>query len=148
MTDNFLLSLILIWAILCISHCKKQNDSEKIGEIHSITKTDTSILANIIFSECSICPPIEKLATGSVVLNRIKDGRWGCTIEDVVYYPNQFHGTGGNWQTNKECMDIARYLLINGSVDPEPLYFFQTYRKEFTKNLTTLYKLKYHYFAK
>ena len=110
---------------------------------------DTLYIAKVIYSECSICPLSEKLLIGSVVLNRVKDGRWGNCVEDVVFYPNQFYQASGgtNWKTNEECYRIARILMSYGSVDSLVLYFFQDFNKTKKKKIKIRVREKYHIFA-
>ena len=56
---------------------------------------EVEILANILFSETKDIEDAKHIA--NVVLNRTKrPERFGSTIEEVVFAPNQFSGIGGN----------------------------------------------------
>lgn len=111
---------------------------------------DTLTLSKVIHSECSICPISEQLLIGSVVLNRVLDGRWGSTIDSVVYYPNQFYQASGgeNWESTDKSYQIARFLMVYGTIDASPLYFFKTFDKSFTHKLKITVREKHHIFAK
>lgn len=140
--------LSIFWFLLgCFLGRTSINSPEKQEVCFS---EDTLNLAKVIFSECSICPVSEQLLIGSVPINRVKDGRWGSTLEQVIYSPSQFYQANGgkNWKTDEKCYKIAQFLLTFGSINSEPLYFFQTYEKNFTKKLTIIIKEKYHIFAK
>lgn len=108
---------------------------------------DTLNLARILFSECDRCDFGEKLLIGSVVLNRLQDGRWGNSIHEVIHSPNQFHGIDGNWKTDSIHYTIARYLMVFGPVSTVPIYFFRGRTKPFTNKVKVFYEAKYHTFA-
>lgn len=141
----FLLSVIY-WETCIRKELISTGIHDKTKIIYSL---DTMNIANVIYSECSICPLSEKLLIGSIPINRLKDGRWGKSLDEVIFSPNQFYQANGgkNWKTNEECLNIARFIMIYGPVDSLPLYFFQSFEKSFTKKLTVLYKEKYHIFA-
>ena len=129
---------------ICFSLSKKK--SQKVEK--QVYNIDTLLLAKIMYSECSICPISEKLLAGSVVLNRVRDGRWGRSISEVVFCENQFHGTtGDNWTFDRPHYQLARFLMVYGPIDTMPLYFYGKTNKQFVNKLNLLYKEKYHIFA-
>lgn len=137
---------IVCVGVVAMRQCEKNlinNERKKVCTYNY----DTLNLARVLFSECDKCDFGEKLLIGSVVLNRLKDGRWGNSIHEVIHAPNQFHGTDGNWTTDSAHYVIARYLLTFGPISSVPLYFFQGRTKPFTKKLRVFYEAQYHTFA-
>ena len=90
------------------------------------TDTDLDILSHVICGEAEGCSRDMKLSVGSVVLNRVKDERFPETIEEVVFQEGQYSCTwDGNYyrQPSEDTIDIAKYLLNNGSVlEPEVVW--------------------------
>lgn len=52
--------------------------------------SDSYLLACLISMEAGYEPYEGQLAVANVVLNRLKSGKWGSTMADVIYAPNQF----------------------------------------------------------
>lgn len=111
--------------------------------------TDATLLSTAIFGECSVCDDAEKRRTGSVVLNRLRDGRWGKTLHDVIYAPGQFDSVcGDNWNTDHRHYTIAKELIYNGPTDSSSLYFAQN--KSFFKRfgIKILGRERFHIFGR
>lgn len=83
------------------------------------TSRDAECLAKNIYHEAGVESHKGKLAVGQVTLNRVKTGRWGDSICDVVYAKAQFSWTldpekrkekpkGELWDESKEA---AREIL-------------------------------------
>ena len=63
---------------------------QTILNLSGATADDLYLLANIIYCEAG-CEPYEgKVAVGSVVMNRVRDGAYPNTIRDVIYDKGQF----------------------------------------------------------
>lgn len=136
------------WYLLNYTKDEQIKHNKQIKKVYSESK-DTILLACLMYSECSICPIGEKLLTGSVVLNRMKDGRWGCNMLEVLFASGQFKGTQGyNWTTDSYHMQLARFLMTFGSINETPLYFLDKQKdKNLLRKLKIFSKEKYHTFA-
>lgn len=90
------------------------------------TEEDVYILSHLIYGEAGSNSKELKIGVGSVVLNRVKDKRFPNTIKDVVFQNGQYACTwDGNYnkKPNKESIEIAIFLLENGSQYPEYVIF-------------------------
>lgn len=86
------------------------------------TKADAECLAKNIYHEAGIEPVEGKFAVAQVTLNRLKEGRWGNSICDVVYAKAQFSWT--LWKKKRmenpkgelwaESQMVATYVLDKG----------------------------------
>jgi len=56
------------------------------------------LMARTILGEAGNQSPEGQLAVGAVIRNRLQSGRWGDTVEDVLFAPKQFEP----WETRKE----------------------------------------------
>lgn len=65
----------------------------KTTETVSVTDEDMQCLAKNIFHEAGVEGRDGKIAVAQVTLNRVKSGRWGKSICDVVYAKAQFSWT-------------------------------------------------------
>lgn len=92
----------------------------------SYTDEDLYILSHVIYGEASGRSWEHQIGVGSVVLNRVKDNRFPNTIKDVVFQKGQYACTrDGNYnkKPNQQAIDVAIYLLENGSQYPEYVIF-------------------------
>lgn len=87
------------------------------------SNSDIDLLARVINSEAgsSWHTDEHQRAVGSVVLNRVADGRFPNTIRDVVYQKGQY-GCVSNGMINRtpsqRAIDNAKYLIENGVTIP------------------------------
>lgn len=106
----------------------KINNTENM--VYNITSAEREMLARLVYLEANTESLECQKAIVSVVINRWQSGYWGDTLEDVVYYPNQFsparlidQTTPTN--TNYQAVD---YVLKNGTtVENFVLYFRASY---------------------
>jgi len=83
---------------------------------------DILMLANLLFSETK--DPDDAKAIAHVVKNRVANGKWGGTLQEVVYAPAQFSGVNTKeWQkatsgkfTKDEENIYKRFLIISKGV--------------------------------
>lgn len=128
---KILLSMVLVLLVLfsetafaCWGEEEERAAQEAIYETESeicINEDDLYALAHIIMGEGESCCWEYKVATGSVVLNRVADERFPSTVIGVKNDPNQWAPTwdGRYWlEPNQECWDAAEYVLVNGSQLP------------------------------
>ncbi len=97
-------------------------------------KADLYLLAAITYCEAGVEPYEGQLAVANVVLNRLRSGKYGSTLEDVIYAPYQFTGcqlssfswalkTGGS----ESCLKAAREALEGNNNIGGCLYFRATW---------------------
>lgn len=99
---------------------------ESCSNIYIITPTgareeNETLLAALIYSEAGASYE-DKLAVGTVVMNRLKMHLYGAlTLEDVIYEPNQFEGTKtANFKNAlangapAQCRQVAYEILYEG----------------------------------
>jgi N-acetylmuramoyl-L-alanine amidase len=85
------------------------------------------MLARLVYREANIESLECQIAVVSVVINRWQDGRWGDTLEDVIYSPHQFSPSGLLYKTtpNETNYEAVDYVLKNGSIFPKYVMFFR-----------------------
>lgn len=90
------------------------------------TEDELYILSHTIYGEASGCSYEHKLYVGSVILNRVNSKHYPNSIEDVVFQQGQYACTwDGNYDKtpDKETIEIAEYLLSNGSQIPDNVVY-------------------------
>lgn len=95
-----------------------------LNEEPAISEKDRELMARVVMSEASILPIEGKQAVAQTILNRLADGRWGDTIEEVVNYPNAY-STADNGEPTAEC-----YYAVDGAIEypetfPTDMYYFR-----------------------
>jgi spore germination cell wall hydrolase CwlJ-like protein len=124
------------------------------------TEADKECLAKNIFHEAGIEPVEGKFAVAQVTLNRLREGRWGDSICDVVYARAQFSWTlkprlvnqqprGILWE---ESRMVAKRVLVNGYRVPS-LATSNHYHADYVdplwrKSMTRIKKIGQHIFYK
>lgn len=96
-----------------------------------ITEENIIFLAKLIHCEAEGHTEEGKLAVGTVVVNRLFDGRFGDTIIEVIESPNQFSPvtTGKIYRTSytDEDYDAAKKVLVDGYRSfPAYVFYFQS----------------------
>ena len=124
------------------------------------TTADAQCLAKNIYHEAGVEPIEGKFAVAQVTLNRLKTGRWGHSICDVVYSKAQF-----SWTLNKrkvreqpkgelwaESQAVARTVLDKGVRVPslaQSTYYHADYVKPlWTKSVVKIQQIGQHIFYK
>ena len=93
------------------------------------------MLSHILHGECGsdTCPDEMQIATGSVLLNRIKSDYFPDTMKECIFQKNQYSCTrkgGGYWQEPTErTIANAKWLLENGSQLPEKVLFQSQFKQ-------------------
>ena len=83
------------------TYIRKQEEERKAAEeaariaaekaaAEAAAQADKELLASLIFCEAGNQPYEGQVAIGAVVMNRLRSGRYGNTIADVIYAPGQF----------------------------------------------------------
>ncbi|WP_231506344.1 cell wall hydrolase [Paenibacillus sp. UNC451MF] len=94
---------------------------------HSLNREELDILAKVIYSEARGESYEGQVAVGAVVMNRIQSGKYGDTIEDVVFQKGAFTAVAdGQYSLTP---DSTAYMAAQDAVrgwDPtnDSLYYF------------------------
>ena len=124
------------------------------------TTADAQCLAKNIYHEAGVEPIEGKFAVAQVTLNRLKQGRWGHSICDVVHSKAQF-----SWTLNKrkvreqpkgelwaESQAVARTVLDKGVRVPslaQSTYYHADYVNPlWTKSVVKIQQIGQHIFYK
>lgn len=136
--------LVLIFIVTAMFIDRKYFQNSSVDYCNDqCNNNDTLLLAKIMFSECSVCTTMEALLIGSVVLNRVKDGRWGSTIDSVVHSVGQFHGVDSkNWYTDSTHYKLAVFLMTFGPISKVPIYFNGKTDKDYINRIKP-YKIQF-----
>ena len=96
--------------------------------IHNITSSEREMLARLIYREANTESLECQIAVASVVINRWQDGRWGQTLGEVVYSPEQFSPADLLYKTTPTETNYAAvdYVLKNGSILPKYCMYFRS----------------------
>ena len=123
------------------------------------------LLATVLFSETKDIQ--DAIAIANVIMNRLKrPKRFGETLEDVVYAPNQFSGVNseewkkvekGNLTKEEEIIfnqfkDISKGVIMGNIIDPtggaDHYYNPELADPSWGKIYPETYKTKYHRYLK
>lgn len=99
---------------------------EKTDYIIPVTDEDIDLMARVVMSEASILPIEGKQMVATTIVNRVLDGRWGETVEEVVNYPNAY-STADNGEPTEQCYE-AVYASLTYKAFPEDLLYFRSGR--------------------
>lgn len=103
------------------------NTAQESKYAYDITSVEREMLARLVYREANTESIECQEAIVSVAINRWQDGRWGDTLEEVVYAKDQFspanllYCTTPN-ETNYEAVDE---VIQNGCTIPEYVLFFR-----------------------
>ncbi|MBE3589664.1 MAG: cell wall hydrolase [Firmicutes bacterium] len=94
-----------------------------------VTPAERELLAHLVHAEAGNQPLSGRIAVAAVVLNRVKSGRFGRTVADVIYAPGEFESVGNYYFTSDPptAEDREAVALALQGVDPSrgALYFFE-----------------------
>ena len=93
---------------------------------YNITSMEREMLARLVHREANTESLECQMAIVSVVINRWQDGRWGETIEDVIYSPNQFTPANLLYKTTPTELNYTAVDLVlqNGcTLSPYVMFF-------------------------
>lgn len=120
---------------------------------YKISNEERELLARLVHCEASVCGTQCKYDVISVVFNRLESGKWGNTLEEVIYYKNAFTpATGGKLeQTTPTKADYAAvdYVVKNGPTIPTYVRYFRTdydFRWEGYENYKVIDNVYFGYF--
>lgn len=130
---GIILLLILCMVIIPPKVEIKEVEKEIIVEVvkeptykYNITSTEREMLARLVYREANIESLECQMAVVSVVINRWQDGRWGDTLEDVIYSPHQFTPANLLYKTTPTELNYTAVDLVLQSgctLEPYVMYF-------------------------
>lgn len=112
----------------------KEVEKEVIVEVekestytYNVTSTEREMLARLVYREANIESLECQMAVASVVINRWQDGRWGDTLEEVIYSPYQFTPANLLYKTTPTELNYTAVDLVlqNGCTLPPYVMFFR-----------------------
>jgi N-acetylmuramoyl-L-alanine amidase len=107
-----LLALLLIRQEIRLDMVEERlDDIILVREAINYTKNDVECLTRNIYYEAGVEDERGKYAVGHVTVNRLKTGRWGNTICQVVYAPKQF-----SWTLSKQLGRPDRALWAKSEI--------------------------------
>lgn len=120
--------------IRAVTDWKEEQIRKEEEKKEEAMKADLYLLAAITYCEAGVEPYEGQLAVANVVLNRLHSGRYGSTLEDVIYAPYQFTGcklssfswalqTGGS----DSCLQAAREALEGKNNIGDCMFFRATW---------------------
>ena len=103
----------------------------------SMTEDEIYLLATIIYTEAGNQEYAGMLAVANVILNRMETGRWGSTLEDVVFAKGQFGGAAPELIARAQAKGIPEICYkaardaIGGRNNIGTFRFFRTTRSAY-----------------
>ena len=117
---------------------------------YEYTEFERSVFIQIVYREVGTQSDECQRAVASVILNRLRKGRWGNTLIDVITSQNQFAPCGGykdqgkaltelfskvpdskgDYANYQRCANAVDYVMKNGNTIPYYVMYFQ-YQKHF-----------------
>lgn len=96
--------------------------------VYDITSTEREMLARLVYQEANTESLECQMAVASVVINRWRDGRWGDTLEEVIYSPYQFTPANLLYKTTPTELNYTAVDLVlqNGCILSPYVMFFRT----------------------
>ena len=90
-----------------------------------VTLEELELMSRVVMSEASTEPYISKVSVAKVMINRVKDGRWGNSMYEVINYPNAF-STADNGDITDECRAAVIQALEGAAAFPEDMLYFRS----------------------
>lgn len=116
-----------------IVEVEKETVVEVIKEptyVYNITSVEREMLARLVYREANTESLECQMAIVSAVINRWQNGRWGDTIEEVIYSPYQFTPANLLYKTTPTELNYTAVDLVlqNGcTLEPYVMYFRTDY---------------------
>ena len=94
--------------------------------IYNITSAEREMLARLVYREANIESLECQMGIVSVVINRWQDGKWGNTLEEVIYSPYQFTPANLLYKTTPTELNYTAVDLVlqhGCTLEPYVMYF-------------------------
>ena len=102
----------------------------KIADMLSATEDEIYLMAACVAMEAGDDSYEDKLAVASCIVNRVKSGKWGKTISDVIYADGQFPGASSGLLDkylakgpSKSCIKATKDALAGSNNIGDYLFF-------------------------
>lgn len=89
------------------------------------TEQEIELMCRVCMSEASVSCFDEKQAVVATILNRLDSGKWGNSIEEVIFYPNAY-STKNNGEPNEDCYEAVMAAIEYRESFPSDMYYFRT----------------------
>lgn len=146
---NFLILVIptifLMASIFIMMEHKNKVDIIKnnLRSYHSYKSVkEIELISRVINQEVSGCSVYDKIAVASSILNRLDDGKYGNSINEVIFKKHQY--TISDTFTTLD-VDVAFFVYVLNGRDCDIKYFFnpKTADKKHINQLRNNYSLKF-----
>ncbi len=102
-------------------------DSDSISSIIDVSRDDIMLLARIIYAEARGEAFKGQVAVGSVIVNRVEDGRFPDSIRAVINEQGQFSSLldgQANLYPDQEAIDAAKGALLGYDPTYQSIFFY------------------------
>ena len=116
------------WAVIFLAATLAGAGSIETETEQTYSEDDLYVLSHIINAECGDenCSHEQRIATGSVVLNRVASDIYPDSVREVVFQSGQYSPTwNGSFEKepSEDSIAVAEMLLTEGSQIPENCLF-------------------------
>ena len=122
-----------------------------IKNVYSINDNERELLAKLLYCEGGIESEECQRAIVSVIFNRLESGKWGNTLNSVIYAQGQFEpvskGLLSKAKPKQQQYDAIDYVLQNGSTLPSWVMYFRAGHHFSWKGYTPYCQLSTTYFG-
>jgi len=134
---------LLVSIFIMMEHKNKVDIIKNNLEVYNKYKlnVDVWLISRVINKEVSGCSVYDKIAVASSILNRLDDGRYGNSINEVIFKKHQY--TISDTFTKLD-LDVAFFVYVLEGRDCDIKYFFNPKNadKKHTNQLRNNYTLK------
>ena len=119
----FLLAIVAL-IMLCVAMFGSAENN-----YYNITQEERETLARLVFLEVGTCGSQCQRAVASVVFNQLEAGYWGDTLEEVIYYGNNYavaYLITSCKQPPQEIYDAVDYVIKHGPTIPKEVRYFRS----------------------
>lgn len=105
---------------------------EEVKYLIDVTEEDIALMARVVMSEVG-ADRIDidvKQAVAQTIVNRVRDGRWGSTVSEVVTYPNAY-SIADNGEPTQLCYDAVIAALTYEAFPLDMFYFREDHYHSF-----------------
>lgn len=100
---------------------------EKAPFIFPYTEEEIEMVSAVVMHEVGYCSRESKIAVANVILNRVKDGRFGANLYQVLHQRNQFGAIenyySGRIPTDDACREAVIAAMLGEDNSRGALYF-------------------------
>lgn len=102
---------------------------EEKKQAYNITPAERELLAKLLYHEARGESLECQKAVTSVILNRVESGKWGDSLEKVIYAKNQFEPVSKGLLPNTKPLakqyEAIDYVIENGATVPANVLYFR-----------------------